>query len=684
MDGLSRRTMLRTTAAGLAWSALPTTLLAQAAGGAGAAATGTAPRNTSWLGYANGLASQRYAPLDQITAANFNKLQTAWSVSSNNFGPRPDNNWQATPLLAGGRLFVTGGSRRAMLALNPATGEILWTQSLDEGARTGSRGGAEWACGYWTDGKVERVLYVTIGYQMISLDAKTGIPDPAFGKNGVVDLREDDDQVMDKVKPVIGIHAPPLIVRDLAIVGCAPTPAAKGYLRAFDVRTGKRKWIFHTIPRKGEFGADTWADQAQLDTIGNTGVWAPMSADLELGLLYAGVELPSGDEVGVMRKGDALFGETLVALDIETGERKWHFQFEHHGIWDRDIPCAAILYDMPVNGKMVKVLAQPTKQGYVFVLNRETGKPIWPVKEVKVPKGNVPGEWYSPTQPMPTKPPAFDKQGFGEDDLIDFTPELRARAVQIAKNYVMGPLWNPPVWWEEKGPWGATVMPGTQGGANWPGGSLDPDTNTMYIYSKTALETSGIGYAADGKTVVQKQLSMTKGMNDTGGGGFQINSARFGTNDAIDAPIVPGLFSIEGLPIHKPPYGRITALDLNKGSLVWQVAHGETPDVIRNHPRLKGMKIPRTGQASILGVLTTKTLVICGDGGVFTDETGRKAARLRAYDKATGAELGAVVLPKAQTGAAMTYMYEGRQYIVSAMGGSTGSDLIAFRLPAGA
>ena len=669
--------LLQSSAATVAVTLLPISVRAQSAP--------PLPANSEWLGYANDLASTRYVPFDQINAANFNKLQVAWTFNSNSLGPRPDVDWQSTPIIAKGRLFTTAGSRRDVVALNPATGEQLWLYVKDEGARMGSRGGPGFGCSYWTDGTAERVLFVTPGYQMISLDAKTGIPDPVFGKDGIVDLRDDDDQEMDHTRGVIGIHATPLIVRDTIVVGCAPTPAVRGYVRGFDMRTGKRKWIFHTIPRKGEFGADTWVDQAQLETVGNTGAWAQMSADVELGLVYVPVELPSGDQVGVARKGIALFGETLVALDIETGVRKWHYQLEHHGIWDRDIPCAAILCDIPHNGKIIKALAQPSKQAFLYVLDRTNGKPVWPIPEVKVAAGDVPGEWYSPTQPRPSKPPPFDRQGFGEADLIDWTPELKARAIEIARHYRMGSLWTPAAWVKpESGPWGTMILPGTQGGANWAGGSYDPDTHIVYVYSKTSVEAPGIGYAPDGKTVVQVSLNLSKGNVDAGGGGFGGGRARLGTNDAIDAPIVPGLFSIAGLPLHKPPYGRITAIDLTKGTFAWQIVHGETPDVIRNHPLLKGVTIPRTGQASILGTLTTKTLVICGDGGLFTDETGRKGARLRAYDKATGEEKGAVFMPKPQTGAAMTYMHEGRQYIVTAVSTSAGADLIAYRLPANA
>ena len=329
---------------------------------------------------------------------------------------------------------------------------------------------------------------------------------------------------------------------------------------------------------------------------------------------------------------------------------------------------------------------------YVYVLNRETGEPVWPIPERPVPKGDVPGEWYSPTQPMPSKPPAFDRQGIGLDDLVDFTPEIKARAMAIAAKYRMGPLFTPPAFTKPEGPWATMTAPGTQGGANWPGGSYDPDTHMLYIYSKSVVEAIGASFAADGSRQIGTQITMTRNMGDQGGGGFGGSAGikggvsgdrnvRTQTEDGMNTPIARGLLSVAGLPIIKPPYGRITAIDLSKGTIVWQVAHGETPDVIRNHPMLKGLNIPRTGQASILGTLTTKTLVICGDGGLFTDSSGRKAARLRAYDKATGEEKGAVFMPMVQTGAAMTYMLGGRQYIVTAIGGSNGAALVAYRLP---
>jgi quinoprotein glucose dehydrogenase len=644
--------------------------------------------DTDWLHYANDLANTRYSPLDQIDASNFDKLELAWRFSTNALGPRLDADFQSTPLVVKGRIYCTAGFRRDVVCLDAGTGEELWLHRYDEGERAGSRGGPGLGVSYWTDGTNERVIYVTRSYFMFSLDAKTGLPDPAFGEGGMVDLRKDDDQEMDPVKGVIGLHAAPLVVRNVVVVGAAPTAYSEGYLRGFDVKTGKRKWIFHTIPRKGEFGYETWTTPGQAEATGNTGVWASMSADEELGLIYAGVELPPTDLVGVTRTGPNLFAETLVALDIETGVRKWHYQMIHHGLWDRDVSCAGILCDIPHDGKIIKAIAQPTKQGFVYVLDRTNGKPVWPIPEKKVPKGNVPGEWYSPTQPFPTKPPPFEKQGVTKDDLVDFTPQIKARALEIASHYTMGGLYEPPAL-VTGSIFGTLTLPGLQGGANWPGGSYDPQSHMLYIFSKNQFEITGAVVDADGK-VRQQGGQPAPGSADANGGAFGGLASLTGGNggrrgppmkDGLHDPIVPGMISIEGIPLMKPPYGRITAIDLAKGEIAWQIVHGETPDHIKNHPLLKGVTIPRTGQSGILGTLTTKTLVICGDCGLFTDEKGRKGARLRAYDKATGEQKGAVFLDKVQTGAAMTYMHEGKQYIVTAIGGGYGADLVAFRLP---
>jgi len=634
------------------------------------------PADTDWRAYGGDLANHRYAALDAIDATNFNQLEVAWRFKPDAFGPRPEYNLQSTPVVVKGVLYSTVGTRRDVVALDATTGELLWTHRVDEGARAAKapRKLSGRGLSYWTDGTEERILYVTIGYQLVALDAKTGIPVAGFGDNGMLDLKRDDDQALDLTDADVGLHATPCVVKDVVIVGAAHTVGiapkahanAKGYVRGFDVRTGKRLWIFHTIPKKGEFGYDTWLDGT--DGIGNAGVWCQMSADPDLNLVYLGVELPTGDFNGQYRHGNGLFGESIVALDLHTGERRWHFQTVHHGIWDYDIPCASILCDFPVNGKMVKALAQPTKQSFLYVLDRATGKPIWPIHEKPVPKGDTPGEWYSPTQPFPSKPPAYDRQGFSEADLIDFTPELHAEALALASNYRMGPLYTPPSVVDPNGKWGTLTAPHTTGGANWPGGSYDPETHMLYVYSKSEPDMAGLIQNRD------------KTKSD-----FDWLDSRGAPADWKPAPrgkVRFGQLTVQGLPITKPPYGRITAFDMSQGAIRWQIAHGETPDEIKNHPALKGLTIPRTGRAGLVGTLVTKTLIIAGEPGFFTTPSGKRGAMLRAYDKATGVEKGAVYMSAPQTGSPMTYMAGGVQYIVIATGGGSNSEeLVAYRLP---
>ena len=393
-----------------------------------------------WRTYGSDLASTRYSPLDQINKSNFDKLQVAWRFRTDSLGPRPEFNLQATPLMVGGVLYSTAGSRRDVVALDASTGELLWMHSENEGKRgdAAPRRLSGHGVSYWTDGRDARIYYVTPGYRLVALDARTGELVRSFGTNGVVDLKQDDDQEINLETGEIGLHATPIIAKDVIVVGAAHLAGMapkvqdnqKGYVRGFDVRTGKRLWIFHTIPRPGEFGNDTWLKDSWART-GNTGVWAQMSVDEDLGLVYLPVELPTGDYYAGHRPGGGLFGESLVALDIKTGTRKWHYQFVHHGMWDMDIPAAPILCDIVVNGRAIKAIAQPTKQSWLYVFDRATGQPVWPIEERPVPKGDVPTEWYAPTQPFVTKPPAYDRQGVSNDDLIDFTPELRAEALQL-------------------------------------------------------------------------------------------------------------------------------------------------------------------------------------------------------------------------------------------------------------
>lgn len=621
-----------------------------------------------WSTYGGDLGNTRYAPLDQINALNFSKLEVAWRFRPDNIGPRPETNLQVTPLVVNGKMYLTGGARRAAMALDASTGEMLWQHSINEGQRAvvSPRQQSGRGLAYWSDGRDERVLYVTTGFQLIALDAKNGNRAPGFGRDGIVDLKQDFDQVMDLVTGEVALAAAPVIAKDVIIIGAAHLAGGapksktheKGYVRAYDVRTGKRLWTFHTIPRPGEFGNDTWLNDSWSYT-GNVGVWAQMSIDPDTDTVYMPVELPTGDYYGGNRPGNHLFAETLLAVDLKTGKRKWHYQLVHHGIWDHDIPCAPMLVDITVNGRAIKAVAQPTKQGWVYVFDRMTGQPVWPIEERPVEKGTVPGEWYSPTQPFVTKPPAFERQGVTLDDLIDFTPELKAEGAKIAAQYKLGPIFTPPIVSRREGPFGTLMLPAVTGGANWQGGSFDPETQILYIFSNTQISPLGLIPAPEG--------------NDFG---WIAGSAAPRNPDGS----APGL-TVRGLPLVKPPYGRITALSLSKGELVWQIAHGETPDEIKNHPALKGVTIPRTGRQGRIGVLTTKTLVIAGEGGLFTTANGRRGAMLRAYDKATGKEVGEVYMPAPQTGSPMTYMVNGIQYLTVAISAQNfGSEVMTFKL----
>ena len=636
-----------------------------------------------WRTYGGDLGHTRYAPLDQINAGNFSKLEVAWRFKTDNLGPRLEFNLQSTPLVVGNRLFSTGGTRRAVVSLDAATGELLWVHSEDEGARgaAGPRQLSGRGLSYWTDGKEERILYVTQGYRLVALDAKTGNRVPSFASNGILDLKADLDRSIDLTTGSVGLHATPVVAGDIVLVGAAFETGAnpksksniKGAVRAFDVRTGKRLWMFKTIPEPGEVGAETWEDDSWAYT-GNTGVWAQISVDLELGMAYLPVEMPTHDYYGGARPGNGLFGETLVAVDLKTGQRKWHYQLVHHGIWDMDIPCAPILADITVNGKTIKAVAQPTKQAFLYVFDRVTGQPIWPIEEKPVPQGDTPGERYSKTQPIPSKPAAYNRQGLAVDDLIDFTPALRAEAVKAIEKYKIGPVFTPPVVSQADGPI-ATLQMASQGAAtNWPGGAYDPETHILYVHSQSAVATLGLvppppGAAPD---VRYHQGTVLAGARRSGGSG----SASAAEGGAVTA------LTIQGLPLVKPPYGQLNAISLDTGDILWQVPHGETPDTIKNHPALKGLNIPRTGRPGNVGTLVTKTLVISGEPGFGITSTGQRGAMLRAYDKKTGAEVGAVYMPAPQTGSPMTYMLNGRQYLIVAIsGGSYSGELLALKLP---
>jgi quinoprotein glucose dehydrogenase len=645
-----------------------------------------------WRHYGGDTGHTRYSPLDQINGANFSTLEVAWRFKTDNLGSRPEFNLQSTPLMVNGRLFSTGGTRRAVVALDAGTGELLWVHSEDEGARGAAapRQLSGRGLAYWSDGNDERILYVTPGYRLLALDAKTGQPVPGFGKSGVVDLKADLDPQMDLARAPIGLHATPTIADDVVIVGAAFETGAnprsrinvKGAVRGFDARTGKRLWMFRTIPGPGDLGYDTWLNESWSYT-GNTGVWAQISADEELGLAYLPVELPTHDYYGGARPGNNLFSESIVAVDLRTGQRRWHYQLVHHGLWDMDIPCAPILVDITIDGRIVKALAQPTKQAFLYVFNRETGEPIWPIDERPVPQGDTPGEWYSPTQPFPSRPPAYDGQGLTTEDLIDFTPELRAEAVKIVSRYRLGPIFTPPSVSRAEGPI-ATLTMGTQAAAtNWPGGAYDPETHTLYVASQTAVATLGLVPPPPGASdLPYHQGTILSGPRRTGGAG---SGAGAGTPPAAAAGEGAGSggLTVQGLPLVKPPYSRITAIDLDKGEFRWQVPFGATPGAIRNHPALKGLTLPPLGRpGNNVATLITRTLVIAGEGTFGPTPSGQRGAMLRAFDKATGQELAAVSMPAPQTGSPMTYLLNGRQYLVVAISGAGYSgELLALRLP---
>ncbi len=453
-----------------------------------------------WPGYGGDAGHTRYSPLDQVDASNFGDLELAWRFRTDNLGPAPEFKLEGTPLMTGGVLYATGGTRRTVVALDAAAGELLWMHREDEGERAAAspRRLSGRGLAYWTDGTEARILYVTIGFRLVALDAATGARIAGFGRDGAIDLKTaafvGDGRRIDLVTGAIGSNATPTVARDVVIVGGTFADGAapqthnhiKGLVQAFDVRTGRRLWTFNTVPRPGELGADTWLGDSW-GTNGNNGVWTQISADPELGIVYLPVESPTGDYYGGHRPGDNLFGESLVAVDLLTGQRLWHFQLVHHPIWGFDMASPPILADITVDGREIEAVAQPGKQAFLYVFDRVTGEPVWPIEERPAPRGDVPGEWYSPTQPFPTRPPAYDRQGASLDDLIDFTPGLRAEAVELVSRYRLGPMFTPPVVSRPEGPIATLGLGAGSGGTNWPGGGYDPETHILYVPSRTGF-----------------------------------------------------------------------------------------------------------------------------------------------------------------------------------------------------
>ena len=685
------------------------------------------PKDSEWPTYTADLAGSKYRPLDQIDASNFNKLEIVWRFKTDNLGTRPEYKLEGTPLMVNGVIYATGGTRRAVVALEAKTGELIWMHSVREGLRAAisPRQLSGRGLAFWSDGKGDdRVIYVTTGYRLMELNARSGQPIQSFGKEGTIDLKvgmvTGTGQQIDVEKGEAGLHSAPTVVNDIVIVGSAfkegMTVAThnntKGLVRAYDVKSGKMLWTFHTIPKPGEFGNDTW-ENGSWATNGNTGVWTQITVDPQLGLVYLPVESPTSDYYGGERPGNNLFGESLVAVDLKTGQRKWHYQIVHHPIWDYDLSSAPLLMDINVDGKPVKAVALPSKESFLYVFDRVTGKPVWPIEERPVPQSDVPGEKTSPTQPFPTKPPAYARAWLKmPEDLIDFTPEMRAEAIERIKHYRVEGMFTPPVVGDANKWLGGISMGNATGGTNWAGGGFDPETHTVYVQAANAfvsavslrkppegfsdiryvagrddqpfrvMEGPGFGSAADAPQSGRGGGRGPAGAPATDGAAPAAGGGRGGAAAGGGGGAAGGLL-IQGLPIVKPPYGVISAINLDNGELKWQVPYGETPDNIRLHPALKGKDIPNTGMNGYngCGVLVTKTLVIIGDTQV-TSVTHPRGAMMRAYDKATGREVGAVWMPAPVSGSPMTYMWQGKQYIVIAVsGGNYSGEYLAYALP---
>jgi len=599
---------------------------------------------TEWLHHRGTLHGQNYSPLDQINAGNAADLRIAWRWKSDNFGPGPWPNDQVTPLMANGVLYATAGAQRSVVAIDAVTGETLWMYRLDEGERGGyaPRKGPGRGVAFHRTGGQDTIFVISPGYRLVALDAETGRLRTAFGDGGLVDLKLQLGVDLDPVTAPIGASSPPVVVGDVVIVGAAfafsgapESPRAlKAKIMAYDANTGELLWRFNTIPTVNEFGFDTWG-QGSADYTGNTGVWAPMSADPELGYVYLPVEAPTSDYYGGHRPGNNLYGQSLVCLNAATGERVWHFQTVHHPIWDYDLPAPPVLLDITVNNREVSVVAQITKQGLTFVFDRRTGEPVWPILEEPVAQSTVPGEQTAPTQPIPSLPEPFGRAGVTKDQLNDLTPEILAEAQRIAEGYTLGPLYTPPTLVDETNG-GTLVLPGSVGGANWQGAVADPESGLLYVSYAVAPEV--VGLVADPER----------------------STMRYVLRDAI----LKGPFE---LPLLKPPWGWISALDLNTGKLLWQRPNGRTPREVREHPKLAGVEIPDTGNDDRSALLVTKTLLFSGEGaGMYGSRWG--GSLLRAHNKMTGEVIAEIDLGQRQTGVPMTYAVGGRQYIVVATG----------------
>ena len=659
---------MRTRHAGFIAVAATVVLSAQPAAAQYGAADG------EWRSYGGDNGGTKYSALDQIDASNFDDLRVAWRWQSADAAIDLEalreseedrrisiRGLQATPLMVDGVLYLTTALYQAA-AVDAGTGETLWVH--DPQAYLGgdpthafrSRGLA-----YWTDGDDARIFWGTSEAYLMAVDARTGEPVRDFGDNGRVDLTEgvpraDRGAQNYQGRNLVGVASPPVITRDVVVT---PTiisdfvirkEAPPGWVKGVDARTGDTRWMFRTVPRGDDFGADTWHNESWRYS-GNANIWPPLSADDELGYVYLPIGTATSDYYGGHRLGDNLFAESLVAVDAETGQRAWHFQAVHHGVWDYDFPAAPTLIDITVDGRPIKAIAQVSKQGFTYVFDRATGDPVWPIEERPVETDtDLEGEGLSPTQPFPTKPPPFEYQGLGIDDLVDFTPEIRAMAVEAVRNFRLGPLFTPPMLSVEGGLQGTIQRPHIAGGASWSGSAADPETGLLYVPSENRFSVLKY-YTPD----------------PAEGGNLRYTQADF---DSGTQPAMP-----QGLPLLKPPYSRMTAIDLNAGDHAWMQPNGDG-DRYRNHPLLRDLDLPPLGGEGHGGPLLTKTLLVSALSAGGSDGGPRLVAR----DKASGEIVGSIDLPGGAIGTPMTYMHEGTQYIALTIGGEV-PGLIALALP---
>ena len=630
--------------------------------------------NGEWPTYAGDLGGTKYSPLDQIDATNFSDLEIAWRWASPDGSldvdalreARPEigiRNFKATPLMVGGTVYISTPLVQSA-AIDAGTGETRWIYNPESYLSDpyphamvlsfNSRGLA-----YWTDGNAERLFYGTNDGYLLAVDAKTGRPVRSFGDDGRVDLMEDIPRAVrgttdSRGYSWLGVASPPIVAHDVVVT---PTiisdlriakEAPPGWVKGIDARTGDTKWTFRTVPQGDDFGAESWQNESWRYS-GNTNVWSMLSVDDEAGYIYLPTGTPTSDYYGGHRVGDNLFAESLVALDIETGQRMWHFQAVHHGVWDYDFPTHPNLVDITVDGRPIQAIAQVSKQGFTYVFDRLTGEPVWPIEERAVETDtNIEGEALSPTQPFPTKPRPFEHLGATLDQLVDFTPEIRAMAVEAVRDYRLGGLFTPPMQAVDGGVQATIQRPAIAGGANWMGSAVDPETGVLYVPSENAFSVM--------------RYSRPEGVE---GGNLDFTIGGFDT-----APLMP-----QGLPLFKPPYSRITAIDLNTGDHAWMQPNGDG-DRYRNHPMLRDLDLPPLGGEGRGGPVLTKTLLVSALSAGGSDGGPRLVAR----NKTTGAIVGSLDLPAGAIGTPMTYMHQGTQYIALTIGGDV-PELIALALP---